>query len=228
MTPARVICFLGFAVSLSACIPAQRINRDCRFTEPARPLDLSLTADRNHLRDDARLAEELGVRHGDATRGRETIPERTARAEGCTGALFDQIARLHGVPALTVAAAAQQREAWVDGVFVFLPAALVYWLLCVVVVDRMNARLGDEDDRTRLWLLLLAAPFISGLGLFLGEMWAWLVEMVRIHDMHISYRAFRLPWVRHRLALFLLGTVVFLVLAHQRRRTMSLVIKHQA
>ena len=120
------------------------------------------------------------------------------------------------MPPAAAAAAAQQREVWVDVLFVFLPAALIYWLLCRLIAVRIDARFLADEPRLAAWMAVLAAPFVSGLGLFLGEMWSWVIEMIRNHDMHMSYRAFRLPWVRHRLAIYVIGVGVFLLAARLR------------
>jgi hypothetical protein len=50
---------------------------------------------------------------------------------------------------------------------------------------------------------------VVGLWFFAGEMWSWLVEMVRLRDMHISYRAARLPWYRFGVLVFVLGAAVY-------------------
>jgi hypothetical protein len=52
----------------------------------------------------------------------------------------------------------------------------------------------------------------------LGELWSWTVEMVRVGDAHLSYRAFRMPWVRHRPALFAIGMALCWVVVWWRYR----------
>jgi len=216
---ARVWSCAVAALMVAGCLPRERLNSACEFREPPRPLDLTVAADRRHLRSDARIAEELGVRQGDATRGRESIPRRWARAQGCTGAVFDQIARIHGVSKAEIIAAAQQRELWLDALLVFLPAGAVALFICMAVARRVRHRFAEDGPAIRLATAVLAALTVSLLIMFLGEMWSWLVEMVRIDDLHISFRAFRLPWARHRWLIYAVTVVLFLALALRRPRT---------
>lgn len=204
---------------LAACISGDRINARCEwYGEAPRPLDLTRTEDQRHLTDDAKLAEALGIRHGDATRGIEAIDERRLRREGCTAALNDQIVRLHGVTLDQVASAVQRRDLWLDVVLVFIPVTLLYLLFGRALAERVVRRFMPEDPMVAVVVVLLAAPFVAGLGFLLGEMWSWLVEMIRLHESHLSYRVDRLPWVRHGLAVFLIYIVVFLALAWTRYR----------
>ncbi len=43
----------------------------------------------------------------------------------------------------------------------------------------------------------------------LGEQWNWFVETHRIGNNHMSYRADRLFWAKHRLALFPAALMIF-------------------
>jgi len=197
----------------------ERINARCEwYGEAPRTLDLTRREDARHLRDDAHLAEALGIRQGDATRGIEAIDERRLRREGCTAALNDQIVRLHGVTLDQIAAAAWGRDLWIDVVLVFIPVTLLFLLVGRALAERVVRRFMPEDPLVAILVVLLAAPFVAGLGFMLGEMWSWLVEMVRVHESHLSYRVDRLPWVHHGLAVFLVYIVVFLGLAWTRYR----------
>ena len=212
--PSRVIPLF---LLLVGCLPRDRLNSTCEFRESPRALDLSVAADLRHLREDARVAEELGVRQGDATRGRESIPERTTRAEGCTAAVFDQIARIHSVSRGSVEVAALHRSLWLDIVLVFLPAALVALLICLAIADRVNGRFADDEQAIWLVMAILAGVVVSFVIMFVGEMWSWLVEMIRIDDLHISYRAFHLPWSRHRWLIYAVSVGLFLFVAYRRK-----------
>ena len=204
---------------LAACIPGDRINARCEwYGEAPRPLDLTRSEDQRHLTDDAKLAEALGIRHGDATRGIEAIEERRLRREGCTAALNDQIVRLHGVTLDQIAAAVLRRDLWLDVVLVFMPVTLLYLLVGRVLAERVVRRFLPEDPLVAVLVIVLAAPFVAGLGFLLGGMWSWLVEMIRLHESHLSYRAGRLPWVRHGVAIVLTYVVVFLGLSWTRYR----------
>lgn len=210
--------FVPSLLLLSACLPRERLNSRCAFADSARPLDLSISADRRHLRTDAQIAEELGIRQGDATRGRESMTARAARREGCTGALFDQIVRLHGVSKSDIAAAALERDWLIDALLVFLPVCALMFGGCVALADRLNGRFADEERATWWVMAILAALVFSLLTMFVGEMWSWLVEMVRNDDMHISFRAFRLPWASHRWLIYAVSVVAFVGVVYGRAR----------
>jgi hypothetical protein len=212
--PSRVAPLL---LVLVGCLPRDRLNSACEFREAPRPLDVSVSADLRHLREDAQVAQELGIRQGDAMRGRESIPERTTRAEGCTAAVFDQITRIHGVSKSSVEAAALHRSLWLDIALVFLPAALVALVICMAIADRVNGRFAAEEPAIWLVMAVLAGVVVSFVIMFVGEMWSWLVEMVRNDDLHISYRAFRLPWSRHRWLIYAVSAGLFLFVAYRRK-----------
>jgi hypothetical protein len=42
-----------------------------------------------------------------------------------------------------------------------------------------------------------------------GELWSWIAESNRIGNDHMSYRSQRLPWARHRTALFAGALIIF-------------------
>lgn len=53
----------------------------------------------------------------------------------------------------------------------------------------------------------------------LGEQWNWFVEGHRIGNNHMSYRAYRLFWAKHRFELFAAAWMIFwLAVIHPVRR----------
>ena len=60
--------------------------------------------------------------------------------------------------------------------------------------------------------LFLSLAFAAG-GTMLGEVWFWLAEGYRIGNSHMSYRAGRLFWARHRPEWFAGAVIVFWVAA---------------
>ena len=57
--------------------------------------------------------------------------------------------------------------------------------------------------------LFLSLVFAAGCTMF-GELWSWVVENYRVGNDHMSYRAQRLPWARHRAGLFAGALIGFL------------------
>src|SRR5580765_4056754 len=121
---AMVVLMTG---ALAGCVRRDGLNADCRWPpEAVSPLDLSNEYQQRHLAGDAQLAEELGIRHGDAYRGRESVGERGRRSAACTSTLVAIIAQLHSVGVDAVERARLHREMRVDIVAVALPMACVF------------------------------------------------------------------------------------------------------
>jgi hypothetical protein len=215
----RAAAGVGLILMLSAngCVRREGRNADCQWPQEAvAPLDLSGTGHVRHLAGDAQFAEELGIRHGDAFRGRESVEERGRRVEECTARLMTYLSMLHSVPLGDVERARARRETRVDVVAVFAPMAVVFGTLAYAVAGRIRRRFPSGVPRVVATLLVALA--VAGAGVMIGELWSWLVEIVRVGDSHLSYRAFRLPWTRYRGAIFAAGTMIFLVMAWTRSR----------
>lgn len=199
-----------FLLWLAACIDSDRLNTSCQWSDAhSRPLDLHNAADRNHLREDALIAEALGIRLGDSFRGVKTITERRALWTACTDSLFGVIARSHSVARDDVRVAPHERNLLIDLVLVFVPMVVLLWFVATIAADRVRHRFLPDEPILALLFTLLAAFAVSGLWWLVGEMWGWIVEMLRLHDDHISYRAGRLPWYRFGVPLFAFGLAVF-------------------
>jgi len=55
-----------------------------------------------------------------------------------------------------------------------------------------------------------ASVVLSGFVLALGHLWGGTVEMLRLGNMHMTYRADRLGWHGYASTLFAAGTLLFL------------------
>jgi hypothetical protein len=198
-------------LGLCACLQRNRLNTNCEwFDEPKRQLDLRRTFDQNHLRDDARLAEELAVRYGDAARTfrPESLPAVRSRRQECIERLSDGIAARHAVTAVTIRAAALRRSPLVDVIFLFVPMATFLALIAKYLWRRIYAEAGAKS-----WWALVFMAFASlatsGIVILFGEVWSDIVEMVRVADTHLSMRANRVPWTGHRSSVFVVALLFF-------------------
>ena len=199
---------------LAGCVRRDGINTACEWPgELPSELNLANAAHKQHLIDDAHFAEELGVRHGDAFRGRETVPDRGRRAAECTDRLMGLLTRLHSVTPEDVAAARRSRDWHWDAVTVFFPMLLLFSVVAGVLIDRVRRRFPAGERAASVMALLILSLFVAGIGVGVGDLWSWLAEIMRIGDSHLSYRAVRMPWVRHRLEIFAIGVVVFWIIA---------------
>lgn len=215
----RILLSLLLALSLSACVRREGLNDTCQWPpESPAPLDVRDPAHLRHLTADAQFAEELAIRHGDSFRGRESVEERGRRVEACTTQLMAWIAILHNVTTNDVQRARERRELRVDVVAVFAPMALFFGVVAALVAGRVRRRFPLEERGPAIVATLLVSVVTSGAVVLLGELWSWMVEMVRVGDSHLSYRAFRMPWGRHRLAIFVIGAVLFWAIAWWRYR----------
>jgi hypothetical protein len=218
----RVLPILLLLAGLTGCVRREGLNTSCQWpNEAPSPLDVHDPAHWRHLVADARFAEELAIRHGDSFRGRETVEERGRRVDQCTARLFTWIVRLHDVSLDDVQRAREYREVRVDLVTVFAPMALLFGVVATFAAARVRRRFPADERWPALVATLLVSAVASGALVLVGELWSWMVEMVRIGDSHLSYRAFRLPWGRHRLALFTIGVALFWMIAWLGSRTAS-------
>lgn len=207
------------ALCLAGCVRRDGVNAECRWpNEMPSPLDLREPGQMRHLVADAQFAEELGIRHGDSFRGRETVEERGRRVDACTAGLVEWIVRLHDVSPDDVQRAREHREIRVDIVTVFAPMALCFGVVAWWAAARVRRRFPAGEVWPALVATLLVSIVASGAAVLVGDLWSWIVEMIRVGDGHLSYRAFRLPWSRHRLAIFAAGVVVFWGVAAWRAR----------
>jgi len=192
-------------ISVGGCITRPGMNADCQWpAEASRQLDLQRRADRRHLIEDAELAEELAVRYDD--RWHKGIPP-------CEIKLFNAIAATHGVTAADVV---QARERIADkGLYlpVNLPMAALYLLTACAVTQWVRRRFADDERAAAIVAVLFASIVFSGLFVVLGELWEATVLMIRVWNHHVGGRALRLPWQQHRVEIFVLGVVLFWIVA---------------
>jgi hypothetical protein len=193
--------------------------------EPALPLDLRDRSQQRHLNADARTAEELAIRHADVQRGHRSgrfagVEEYHRTRDGCFAALSGEIASRHRVTTAQVAEAALQRNGRSDATVL-----LIGIVLFVIAANGFARRLFSRFPSDEPWPALIGAGagavFISAVGLILGGLGASIVEMIQLGDMHMSYRADRLPWTQHWLPLFVGGLILFALIAAARWRRIS-------
>jgi uncharacterized BrkB/YihY/UPF0761 family membrane protein len=129
-------------------------------------------------------------------------------------ALFEQIAKEHGVPPAKVSGSLGRNRAPID-LAVNFPFALLYGFVAAAAARMMWRRYPPAEHG---WIpgftmaLFLSLVFAAGCTMF-GELWSWAAETYRIGNDHMSYRAQRLPWARHRAGLFAGAWIVFWVAA---------------
>lgn len=215
-------CSLGIAICGAACGGGAR-SPDCGWRdEPATRLDLNDKGDQRHLSGDARLAEELAIRYADVTRGRRSGryrgPDEYHRArEQCFERLSGVIATRHGISPAAVAGAVGRRDGRVDAIVLLVFAAL-YGFAANGSLRALFVRFPPDEPWPALIATAAGAIAFSATGVIFGGLGASIVEMIQLGDMHMSYRADRLPWAQHSLLIFSGGVVIFVIIASIRWR----------
>jgi hypothetical protein len=206
-----------FCALLPGCLPRDRLNAACQWLDdPPRALDLGRRADRKHLELDVRLAEDLGIRYGDAVGGRVSSEGNLRPRAECTASLLAALPGLHGVKRADVARATGARDPGLDATLVFLPMLVLFGVAASRVTGRVDRAFEPDERWLKLLALVLLAVVVSAVGVVAVELWSWIVESARLRNSHISYRAFRLPVVRHRLACWIGAMIVFACIAAAR------------
>lgn len=207
-----VACLVG-----GGCLDRARINDRCQWQPPA--ADAGLAEVLPDLIDEVQLAEELGIRHGDAVRGQKSLEEAHRSREACTNALLADIARRRDVTVDNVASARGRRHMGLEFATVFLPMAAVFALTAGWAAGRIYRRFPPSvEPRQALILVVVMSIVIAGVGFMIGDMWSWQVDAWRLGNDHLSYRAFYRPWVQHPTAVVLATVALCAAVAASVRR----------
>jgi outer membrane murein-binding lipoprotein Lpp len=193
----RISAAIVATVLLCGCIDSSRVNDTCSWSDSvARRLDLTQRDDREHLRQDAEIANELMVRFGDAHLRHNPEIQRPFR-DRCISATIDSIVARHGVTRADFHAAERMRVWWADFLIVFLPLG-VLTVLAMDAATRRVCRSFDPEDRVPAAVsLFLLVPVVAVLALAVMNFWSFSAEGFRLRDGHLSNRAFLIPVVTH-------------------------------
>ena len=138
------------------------------------------------------------------------------------GELFQQIAKTHTVPQVTVLASLGRNRPILD-LGMVLSFVLLYSLAASMAARTLWRRYPPvQCGWTAGAIMSLFVAFVfASLSTMAGEQWNWIFESHRVGNSHMSYRVQRLWWGHHRPevfvgALFIFG---FLSLAIARRQT---------
>jgi hypothetical protein len=226
-----------FLLFVSGCSRREGMNFDCVWPfEASRPLDVRNPSHIQHVLDDIRIAEELEIRYGDRLAGRRmssvfgivvrtggqgpSSTSRLARSESAR-ALFKSIAERHDISVPDVLNVRQSLPARGANLPVTAPMLLFYIFLAWRGLRWVTTRTDPAEMVHKVPAVLYASLVITGAVILLGGLWTGAVEIVRLGNEHLSYRASRLSWPwTHSVELFLTGVVVFwIIVAVQQRLT---------
>jgi hypothetical protein len=172
---------------LAGCEMPAGMNNDCSW--PA--AFLSSAGDRAQLQYHIRVGEELAMRYADS-RGK-SAPDYLSKRNRCEATLFGQLAIHHKISASEIANARGALDEWRFDPVVYLPV-LVLCLAAALPIGRAIHR-RFRDERIPLVVATIVASLILGwLVTILSNQWGGVVEMIRVGDTHMSYRAARIGW----------------------------------
>lgn len=201
-------------VCLGACAMPNGMNDACQWPdEAAFTADLQDRAHRKHLVDDARVIEELVVRHTDAQWGHGPSVNKRQTRDACFARLFADVARVHDVTVADVETSrARLREDRFDAA-VHLPMAALYVVMTIYITGRVYRRFSGDESLARLVSTLGLSVAASVVMVFIGLQWAGVVEMIRVGNDHLSFRGDNIAWRRQIGELFAAGVLIYWAVA---------------
>lgn len=204
-------------IAAGGCVRRDGRNTDCKWPgeNPTHPVSA------RHISADAEFAEDLAIRYADVHFGLHSpTPSENYDAErdGCRERLFTEIGKQHRVPAEQVSDSLGRNRAYIDMAEV-LPFALMYSFAAIATARMIWRRYAPDDSWAPgiTMALFVSVGFALG-ATMLGEIWNGSSESYRIGNGHMSYRADRLFWAQHRLALFTAALVIFWLAAIKAAR----------
>ena len=208
-------------VGCPGCIERDRVNSTCEWTGDTKfPLDSQNPAHQQHLIKDAQLAEDLSVRFADTEHkrlsgyeGHGGLIDNGRVVKECMARLFTTIENDHVVTAEQIQVARAQRNRAFDVAvgLLFLP---LYSFGATAARRRVWHRFASHQRYVGVVAMGLVSFAVSFLGLLAGQLWFAIWEMVRIGNDHFGgNRAARNLWGEHAGELFMIGIVVFWVIA---------------
>src|SRR6266851_1407299 len=218
----RLTAVFMVVLCTAGCVRREGRNSDCRW--PGETSEHSVSP--WHLSEDAEFAEDLAIRYADVHHGLRTPYYVSGEAyvagrNRCIAALFQQIAEEDGVPIDRVYSSLGQNRTDID-IGENLPFALLYFLAAAAAARLILKHYPPAEDG---WfpgaiMLLFVSLVFALVGTMLGESWSFVAETYRLGNSHMSLRADRLVWARHRTAFFVAALIVFWLASAERYRRM--------
>ena len=217
-------------LSLPACLPRDRLNVNCEWTErDGRALDLRMSSDQQHLNQDVDIAIEVIMRSADAEHGRRYgynahggYVDGGGFRDECREKVFAAIADVHGLTLEQVRNASltrtrDRRMALIAAV----PFAALYYFGAVILCRMWTARFSPDEQRQRLVAFAITSVAASIAGVQLAELWFNIAEMLRVGNDHLGQtRAFPTSGP-YMFEMFLTGLLLFSLAALQQYRRRS-------
>lgn len=204
------------AALLAGCGMPDGMNGDCQW--PPRGVTTAQPSDR-HLTSDLRVAEELAIRYADRRHSRTATRAQWRTAlRSCEGKLFEIIAREHAVSPSDAAVARARLAGFRFDPVTHIPLLAAFLITATRASRLVTTRFRREDGAFRLLAFVFVTLAASASLVAVGGIWSAAVEMLRVGNLHMSYRAHRIPWGRHLPELFATSMVMMLTAVLVRDR----------
>jgi hypothetical protein len=207
-TPSIVVVTV-FVLGAVGCVRRDGRNTDCRW--PGETSNHAVSA--RHLSADAEFAEDLAIRYADVHFGMKS-PKRSekygAERDQCMERLFEEIGKEHGIPVAQVSGSLGQNRAYIDLAEV-LPFELLYSFAAIVAARMIWRSYTPAKDgwAAGTTMTLFVSLVLAAGSTLLGGLWNWFAEGCRIGNNHMSYRANRLFFAKHRFELSAAALMIF-------------------
>jgi len=193
------------------CNMPEGMNEDCQWPAESRVvLDLKRLADRRHLLNDVRVAEELGMRYSDSRLRRNLpIPGGPQTRDECDAKMFDAIVAHHRVTREDIQSARHQlaNVRWDSAVH--LPLVVLYVAAAFLLARRIRDRFA-QDERIAAAIASVFVSFaVAGFMLVAAWLWGAAIEMLRVGNQHMSYRGLRFGLREYGPGVFVGCTAIF-------------------
>jgi hypothetical protein len=214
-------------LSLSACLPRDRLNIHCEWTEDDRqPLDLKSDSHQQHLRRDVDIAIDVVIRSADAEHGRRYgysahggYVDGGRFRDACRDKLFAAIADVHGLTLEQIRNARVTRTRdWRIVFMVALPFVALYYVVAVTLCRMWTRRFTPDERRQRFVAVVITSVAASIAGVQLAVLWFNIAEMIRVGNDHLGQtRAFPTS-SRYLAVMFPIGLMLFWFAARRQYR----------
>ena len=182
----------------------------CGIRNPPTPCEW--IPSQSSLIEDIKRAEDIAIRHVDARAlGAGTVRRREAH-EQCEARLFAAIGDSRNITIGEVRNARRQLDQRGFDWLVNLPMAVFTIALAFLTARAVRHRFPD-DRRARVVAIVLLSIGVGILVIGLGQIWAFVVEAVRIGNDHLGHRGSRIAWGQHRTMTFALALITVWTMA---------------
>lgn len=232
----RVLMVVALAATVG-CTRREGMNFECNWpSESVFAIDPGDSGAVRHLLDDIQLAEELGIRHGDQHSGRRVAlvfgiavrlggPVNVALGrqlrETCTSSLLKAVAETHSISTADIGKMRTRLAERGVNLPVTVPMTFLYLWLSLYTIRRIRERFEVDETLATVIAVFVASIAVTAAVMMAAQLWGAGVEIVRVGNEHLSYRAGRRSWPRQTevLPILALGVVSFWIMAVARLRS---------